>query len=1244
MIKKPLNLQRASAGSGKTYALARAYIKMLISEVDSSGRRRLRPDAAMPDAVRRILAITFTNKATAEMKSRIVARMADLAAAGPQLHDAGPEQRAVIIKNVTYLGELAEQTGATLEQVSHACDVALRAMLDDYSGFQVSTIDSFFQSVLRTFAYEVDLNDAFELELDSDMLTDTGIDLTMESLSEGTADSSTEKWLRQLSSKAADNGKRWNPSTPTSSKDSIRNSIFKIVKQMESEHFKGKRHLFDRWFIDNPDYAAVVDKCRDECETAPRLALEQAKTMAKALERAFDDAGLDLYADGASYMVSHCNAILRSHDHMSFISNKYENTRDKIDADPLKTLASKVQKGKGAAAAADLREAAMAMYGALEQWKESLDSEKVRLWSIYKPTIEFPALMHNVRMKVQQFLSDNNIVELSDTNTLLNRIIGDDDAPFIYERLGSRLEHYLIDEFQDTSKMQWENLYPLVNESEAGNFDNLIIGDAKQSIYRFRNADPSLITERVPAEFSGRIELTGHKRADNSNHRSLERVVRFNNLFFSRAAYVLNEVNSKSGIDTTKHSLTDLYSNVVQYPARMEKDFAAGKGYVELNFINSDGADTDNADGAEATADQYSHVGPLIDSLLDRGYRQKDIGILVERNEEGSAVIEHLLQYGRRADRRHDIRFVSDESLRLSLARSVRVIISTLELMATSAIKTDTSGRTHITGSAIYSTISRMAMQNPNLDLSEAYRQYMLTDEGQQSIGRLISHMHSMTLPALVEVIVAEYVPSALQQSEAPFIAAFQDAVLEYCKVYPTDIASFLDWWRAKGSKLTVSAPRGTNAVNIMTIHKSKGLEFKCVILPSYSPSLGKDTDPIKSASYIWMQPALQLPDGLTLPPVIPVKITRKMVDCEATRDAYLDNLYSETMDRFNSMYVAFTRACDELYVFCPLAKTDFKTLQDIVNPPEPEPELPVEPAPNTKKKSKSTKKSDLERDPARVAMDALAKKLRKGAMLALYLLLPECSSMRGVAWLDTVAESERESLADAAELHTSDLDGKRFTIRYGKPIDDPKGLLEKEKASKGVPANPPVERKVESYSPAGIPDGLRFKRSPVTFDEDDLSDEFGPDPRRRGNVLHAILAEVSVVADLPEAVKRHVVTGELTPDGGEQVLESLRKAIARPEVAPWFDGSMRVLNERHLLYNGNETRPDRVLVSPDGKQAIVIDYKFGSVSDANYNKKKQAYRNQVNGYVRGIRNALGIRQVTGWLWYVVRDELERVE
>lgn len=1221
-----VNLQRASAGSGKTYALARAYIKMLISESDASGRCRLRPDGALPEAVRRILAITFTNKATAEMKSRIVTRLAELAAAGRRLDRALPGERENVIKSVTYLRELSEATGASPEEISHSCDKALRAVLDDYSGFQVSTIDSFFQTVLRTFAYEVDINDSFELELDSAMLAETGIDLTMESLSEGVADESTEVWLRKLSSNAVDKGRRWNPATPASGKDSIRAAIFQIVKQMQSEDFKRKRHSFDQWFAHNPDYAAVVDQYRQECEKEAREALAEAKKNAAAARQAFADSGLSVDSDSAAYLSAHIRAVEASADPLKFIKNNYSGLRDKIASDPTKALSSKISsKAAYRGAATSIASAVSRMYEALDTWKEALTSEKVRLWSIYEPTIGFPALMHNVRAKVQEFLNENNIVELSDTNTLLSRIIGDDDAPFIYERLGSRLEHFLIDEFQDTSAMQWDNLRPLVSESVAGGFDNLIIGDAKQSIYRFRNADPSLITTRVPAHFPGQCRQRGDARQDNSNHRSLERIVRFNNLFFARAATALDSVNARSGIDTEQNSLTRLYGNVVQYPARMTDGYAAGKGYVELNFTLREtpkGADT-----GTAAAMDYAYIGPLIDSLLDRGYRQADIGILVERNDQATAVIEHLLQYTRRAGRPREISFVSDESLRLSLARSVRVIVSTLELMSSSAIKTDRYGKDHITGSAAYSTITRMAAVSQHLDFSEAYRQYMEGDEGQQSVAEVLGKMYSMTLPALVEVIVNQYVPEALQQSEAPFIAAFQDAVLDYCKVYPTDIASFLDWWRTKGSRLTLTTPRGTDAVNIMTIHKSKGLEFKCVILPQFSPTLGKESP---DNAYLWMEPALRI-EGTPLPPLLPVKIDRRMAECAPARQAYLNYLYSDTMDRLNSVYVAFTRACDELYVYCPLSKTQFGIIEDITGSQQDE-DADECSAPEAGKKAEAKES----------AKEKLCNNLRNTALLSLYLFLPECEAPEPVeAHHGAPFGEQHDWLAAESDICVSDITNGHLRITYGSPVDNP-AMLRLHESSPS--ADTPQLRKVDSYSPGQLSDILRFKRAPVAFDESDLIDEEVTNPRRRGNVLHAILADVKNAADLDKAVRRHVISGELTPVGGARARRQLSEALSRPEIKPWFDGSMRVLNERHLLWRGCETRPDRVLVSHDGSRAIVIDYKFGSLTQSNYDKKKKEYADQVRGYMRRIGHALRIRDVEGWLWYVARDEIVRVE
>ncbi len=1207
-----LTLQRASAGSGKTYTLARTFIRLLISITDENGKRRLRKPEEFPDAVSHILAITFTNKATAEMKERIIIRLADLAG-----RNSAP--------TTAYLNDFMKEFGATEEEIRIAAKHALISLLNNYSFFQISTIDSFFQTVLRTFTYEVELNDSFQVELDSDFLIHSGIDITIRQIREQTADPETIYWIKELMEEALVEGSQWNLHS-SSKKNSVRNSLSSVVRQLEKEDFKRHRKDFYDYFRQFPDYSKTVETYRKYACSDVDQALATAKHMADRVKITFESYDIPL-SEGMQYLEGHINKILSHTNIFSPPQFKHESNRDKIAINPLKVLAanSKNKKSASPSLIQELASRVLEFYQAIDSLKKTQASDKFLLWQIYKPTLPFPALMNRVRANVLSFLKENNLVELSDTNTLLAKVIGDDDTPFIYERLGTRLEHFLIDEFQDTSGLQWENLKPLVAESLSRDRENLIIGDAKQSIYRFRNADPSLITSQVPYQFRHfSLCEAGNSLTENTNHRSLRRIVEFNNLFFLLLADYLDRADATLGIpvDQPEWSLRNLYSNVVQYPAKRED-----LGYVEINLIrNNSQKETDTDD----IPDKYHFIAPLIESLLQRGYRQNEIAILVDKNSQGKEIIAHLVKYNSSLQSTQTrIDFISDESLQLGISRAVRIVISTLEMLAlvslpdsptTSSQATEKSESSKkINGTDVTSMFAFFSATHPELDPGESIQKFLEVADHRQPLEEMLLNMYSISLPALVEAITATFVPKTLRESDAPFLAALQDAVLDYCSSYSPDIISFLGWWGEKGEKLSISSPEGTDAVSIMTIHKSKGLEFKCVILPEFNLTFGRTTQGRKP-EYIWVKPDLDLQDNIPLPPIFPVKIDHKIMPFSPLRNQYISNLFSYTMDTLNQAYVAFTRAAEELYVFANI------------------------PAPS-KKKPQKTKTGIDDQNEKNFSFD----KRSSGSIIS-DLLHPQYLEKEARKAKKYLSEEERLRLANTEFIdYFEDEQTGNIQITFGVPVDlaaldEIKKEKKKGKVNDNSSSITPIVKIADSYSPQN--NNLTFhyisrpgdSSSASTLDTSEVSD-----PRSRGNMLHEILENVATIDDLPVAVKRKRISGELTLEAAEKIEIHLRELISQPNIISWFDDSWQLLRERPILTRERKWCPDRVMISHDRKKAIVVDYKFGSVDKTVYEKSHAGYRRQVKNYCRQLEKALGIKNVEGFLWYAARNVVEKV-
>lgn len=1160
-----LTIQRASAGSGKTYALTKKYLWFLLTIVPTpgKGRRRLRRLPELYDAASHILAVTFTNKATNEMKARIVDKLASLASACAPGKDP---------MKADYMKDFCKDLDETPERVAEAAGVALRELLNAYGDFHVTTIDSFFQTVLRTFAYEIDLNDSYSLELDSNYVANVGMEGMLEEVNDGTPSAETEYWIREIMNRAAEQGSNWNLFQRSGGAASIYRRMLDVVQRMEKEDFKLVRNDLDRYFEANPNLREVYQYLCDTYEAPVRETHQTMQRVAREIQALFVREGRDITTDAERYLNGRVQKALKTLWH-SQRSSTGENTaiswsRDPAESKPENVLGTSVRKElKGTPFAMELYLLVCDFYNALTVWKEKLTTGDTGLWMLYRHTFPYMGLLQCVRGHIKEFRETNNTLELGETNSMLRRIIGDDDAPFIYERLGSRINHFLIDEFQDTSRMQWDNLQPLLKESESRGHDNLIIGDAKQSIYRFRNADPSLITTKVPKAFPGHV-AAGMSEAENTNWRSDLRIVRFNNYFFNALAECLDEdgqvPQQEEGVDW---SMKSLYANTVQHSHHRDDE-----GYVEINLFTPPTPD------AEEEAEPMRPVTDLIVTLLSRGYRQRDIAILVERHTDENEVVQALIEHNRRREPGTPaIDFLSEGSLTLGASEAVRIIIDTLEAICAAVPPQIRQGEERrkkgvADWEAIRCSFNFFALEHPEMEPAEQLEAFLNTSATTDVISDMLGEMHAVALPALVEAIAEKFVPKALRDAHAPYLAMLQDSVSDYCQGYSADIASFLDWWRLRGRYLTISSPEETDAVRIMTIHKSKGLEFPVVILPNADTSFETKTPSLEEfREWRWVKPAFSdLPD---MPPYVPLRITE---DLDGTPHAgeLAEYKYLKRMDKLNTAYVAFTRAVHELYIFAPVSPGKDGGVQE---------------------------------------------KQRLGSTL--YRLLTS---------MEDYDNGHGREMPDPDEIIIEDNEMK---ITYGLPRHPVQDTATVEPQAE--PDDDPSV--IKGYYVHSDHDLLKYSPEVNTRVYDDEDD----DPRSFGNLMHTALADIHTEADIPRAVRRLRVQGLLPLSRVSEITDILTGSLrfATEKGYGWFDDSRwRMINERAVLsYRRGDLRPDRLLISPEGREAVVIDYKFGAYHSDN------RYRNQVRRYIKALLDTGDFDSVTGYLWYVPLGIIETV-
>lgn len=909
-----MHIQRASAGSGKTYTLARNFIFNLIAAQEESGNWRLRGNREIEDTLSRILAITFTNKATNEMKERIIEKLSQLSKAS-DTKNLTPE----FISQTDYLKYIAGLTGETYEEVGKKSRKALNTILNNYSLFHISTIDSFFQEILRTFAYEANINESYQLELDSKYIVTSAVDASLEELETRKREKNDIRyWLEILMDEESQKSQRWNVFSKSESQYSVYSGIREALYKLENEEYKIIKEELEEFFADPKSsdilkslYIWLKRKANEERE---KLINEIKDLKTKTLE--------EISKKGISneILVSYFLNQLPKIDSLS-IDKKVDFSFSSIIN---KGTIFKANKRKPEYEQAD--DFAIKMYERILKLDTPSPESYQTICLVYRPLIPFLGLIMELRKKMMELLENETFIKISDTSFILKRIIGEEDAPFIYERLGTTIDNYLIDEFQDTSQMQWDVLKPLLAEAEAKGQDSLIIGDPKQSIYRFRNANHKLITDIVPSEFPNHI-AAGNKKEENTNWRSKKNIVEFNNYFFKRFAESLSELSRDLGADS---NFQNLYSNVVQYPKHQNEE-----GYIEIRFFkkNNDESEEENWDDDlkenwfNKTA--LSKIGPLISNLVKRGYKQRDISILVNTNALGNKVIEALIKYNETlSEGEQKIDFISEESLYVSSSSSVEIIISVLGKIADSGMFLKKNLPENNVGDKCedekkYKTVSWnkvkfnyyfYSLMNPELKKGEKIISFLNDTSTESFLREMIINMELPTLSGLVETIVEHFIDPLERDSEAIYISALQDAVNEYSQGHSNDPASFLEWWDKKSKKLSVSSPEGIDAVQVMTIHKSKGLEFKCVIIPFAVGSLRPNSKDKKKIEWRWVKPQIDKKEHPS-PPFLPIQTIENLKGSKH-QDIYIKYIDQILTDKLNAYYVAFTRAKNELYIF----------------------------------------------------------------------------------------------------------------------------------------------------------------------------------------------------------------------------------------------------------------------------------------------------------------------------------------
>ena len=524
-------------------------------------------------------------------------------------------------------------------------------------------------------------------------------------------------------------------------------------------------------------------------------------------------------------------------------------------------------------------------------------------------------ILSDLAVQIKKLTDEQNTMLISDSNMLLNKIIDNSDTPFVYEKTGITIDNFMIDEFQDTSTLQWKNFHPLMANSLAAGKFNLVVGDVKQSIYRWRNSDWKLLDEQILTDF--RSEQI-HEENLETNWRSDKNIIDFNNSFFFRAAQLLQSKLNENlqavlpvypQLEALTHKIEHAYSNIHQQTSPK-----AGTGRVEVRFIAAD----ENQDGWKA--ESLERLPAMLEELQGRAYRPADICILVRKNDEEQQVIHRLLNYKTTAEAKPDVCYdiMGNDGLLIGAAASVRFVLGLLQLFVNPADSIQQTivnyeyarGRQHKSENEALNACFSIPDSSENRFFS------LFTNEENE---RLKQVQHS-SLYDMVEQIISLFGIGSWH-NEAVFVLAFQDVVFRYTTGKTADLNSFLTWWKKNGGKQCISTPDNQSAMRIMTVHKSKGLDFRVVIMPFCDWDLDS-----RMRNILWCEPTVAPFNEL---PLLPIEYGSKL-----GQSIFAENYFDEQMhlfiDSLNVAYVAFTRAKNELICMAPAPKKEVESLDKI--------------------------------------------------------------------------------------------------------------------------------------------------------------------------------------------------------------------------------------------------------------------------------------------------------------------------
>ncbi len=807
------NVYNASAGSGKTFALVKAYLKLLL------GSER-------QDLFRSVLALTFTNKAVAEMKTRIINTLREFSDEG------------ILTEPNSMFSALADELDMVPKAIHLSSKRLLFNILHNYASFDISTIDRFTHKVIRTFAYDLGIPMNFQVELDTDSILAEAVDNLIAKAGE---DSELTRILVDFAIEKADDDRSWD----------IALDFNKAARSLVNEN-------------DIPYLASLKDKTVQHFMELKSLIKSRSANYGKEIKENASNS-LDLISSSGLQPDDFKRGSLPRHFE-NLANGKFgigfdSKWQQELEEAPLYPNRVPVE------VATTIDTISQDLIGSYQVTKALVYQH--RFLQNFLKNITPLSVINAINKELQSIKEENDLLLITEFNKTIFNEIRDQPTPFIYERLGEKFKHYFIDEFQDTSELQWKNLIPLIDNrlsSEEGSA--MVVGDAKQSIYRWRGGKPEMFMAMMNGSNPFQVEKSLFHLP--INYRSCKSIVRFNNSFFKHL--------SSFAFHDPVHSR--LYAQASQ------DEFLSGQGYVNIEFLD------DNTN--DPREDLYPEaVRRTIDDVLSHGFNYRDICILTRKKMEGILVADHLNQHG--------IEILSSETLQVQRSPEVNFVNGVLQLAMNHENKELKVNVLYFIAELtktkdIHAFLCQGLDKSLN-DLPDVLKPLGITFD--------FNFLLQCSLFDAAEYIVRSF--SLVTKSDA-YLQFYLDIVLDFTQTKSSSIRDFLEYWEKKKNTFSIAAPEGKDAVTIMTIHKSKGLEFPVVIFPFADLNIYKEKEPktwfpINPDKHLGFQHAL-------------LNFNKDISGYgDMGQQLYEDRRSDLELDNINLLYVTLTRAVEQLHI-----------------------------------------------------------------------------------------------------------------------------------------------------------------------------------------------------------------------------------------------------------------------------------------------------------------------------------------